>query len=202
MLLRSQEVGYIKDCHSTSRNKVGGSLSIPPTMADSKRLQGSCIFSEHKHISCWWGLHREWIWLHIMSQTLPRRFRMPIREAISTDCIKFHLQNLSPLNRLLESPKGMADKVPCYLAAASIATEPSVFTFVSGGFESESDSDIGAGWPLQKESITLSLIWEETNLSISFTFLTIYQKFCLLPFMLLPFMEPVCSLKFQINKYK
>jgi hypothetical protein len=60
------------------------------------------------------------------------------------DCIKFHLPNLSPLNRLPESPKRMADKVPCYLAAAaaSIATEPSVFTFVSGGFEEESDSDI------------------------------------------------------------
>nr|AAM64376.1 unknown [Arabidopsis thaliana] len=76
-----------------------------------------------------------------MSQTLPKGYECLFANHLPrmADCIKFHLQNISPLNRLPESPKRPIKSlaITSRTAAASIATEPSVFTFVYGGFEEE-----------------------------------------------------------------
>lgn len=174
-------------------------------MCDSKKTNCSGIFSEaQQHISRLWGLELIILTAYIMSQTLPKGSECPFAKRHlprMADCIKFHLQNIYPLNRLPESPKRPIKS----LAITAAPQQPLLLLnrlcsllFTEGSKKSKIQlsrvtmHSQKRSW-VQKESITLSLIWEETKCSLSFTSLTILQNYVLRTAWI-PFMAPGISL--------
>lgn len=134
-------------------------------------------------------------WVRLYPKVLNAHSRSHLHRM--ADCIKFHPKNLSPLNCPPESPKRMAEKVPCYRSRSSLYCYWTVcahFCFRRVRrrvrFRHRWLSRVTMHSPKQSEkgvSKPIRLIWEEIECSLSLTSLTILQNDVLLtawiPFM-------------------